>query len=274
MMGSLVLSRNWNRVFSTSLATSKGHSKWQNIKHAKAENDLARSKVIQYYSYRLRLAIRENQNERDPIRNKALAKAIEEAQSMKIPNATIKKAISGNSAEDLKELIYEIISVESSSLIIVGLHRNLNSGQQIMASTLKKHKAIYSQNSLLRQGFYAKKGRFIVKGLESLENAEDMAISCDIEEAEELDQKDRVYQFFCDSLHFAQVKRNLDNYIQENNLTNLEIITAKINYLPSEIITLNKMQTTLFKSLVYKLQDLEGIISVDHNVDFSILDNE
>ena len=52
----------------------KGHSKWQNIKHTKEANDLARSRLAKVYTMKIGIAIRENGNEMDPARNKTLAK--------------------------------------------------------------------------------------------------------------------------------------------------------------------------------------------------------
>ena len=52
----------------------KGHSKWQNIQHTKAEKDGQRSKLAWTYNRKIGVAIRENGNETDPDRNKSLAR--------------------------------------------------------------------------------------------------------------------------------------------------------------------------------------------------------
>ena len=52
----------------------KGHSKWQNIKHVKAEKDGQKSKLAWTYNNKIGMAIRENGNETDPDRNRSLAR--------------------------------------------------------------------------------------------------------------------------------------------------------------------------------------------------------
>jgi len=44
----------------------KGHSKWQNIKHIKAANDLRIGKMCNKYAHLIGVAIRENKMEKNP----------------------------------------------------------------------------------------------------------------------------------------------------------------------------------------------------------------
>jgi len=48
----------------------KGHSKWQNIRHIKAENDLRIARLCHKYSHLIGIAIREHGMEKNPDHNR------------------------------------------------------------------------------------------------------------------------------------------------------------------------------------------------------------
>ena len=52
----------------------KGHSKWANIKHTKAAKDQAFSRLSSRYATLISMAVKDNSNETDPNRNKALSR--------------------------------------------------------------------------------------------------------------------------------------------------------------------------------------------------------
>merc|ERR1711874_76918 len=76
-------------LFQLQFVRYKGHSKFQNIKHIKAARDASLAKLAHRYSNEIAVAVKNNGNEKDPERNKSLARVIKEAYAQGIMKTTI-----------------------------------------------------------------------------------------------------------------------------------------------------------------------------------------
>ncbi|GAU87237.1 hypothetical protein RvY_00121 [Ramazzottius varieornatus] len=91
-LSSFPFSRSSMRFYSFSSSLWKGHSHWQNIQATKGKNDFERSLVMASISRQLRFAVRKN-GSADPKKNSDLAKIMEEAKKLNLPNDSIERVI-------------------------------------------------------------------------------------------------------------------------------------------------------------------------------------
>ena len=118
----------------------KGHSKWQNIKHIKAEKDAQRSKLASLYNTKISIAIRENGNETDPERNRTLGRVLKEAIAQGVMQSTIDKAIKGFKTSSDVEGLFELRGPGRTGLIIEMVGTSEGNMRTILNTTTKKHR--------------------------------------------------------------------------------------------------------------------------------------
>lgn len=106
-----------------------GHSKWNNIKHKKAEIDIKKATVFSRISRLIRAAVREGKSG-DPASNPYLRPILDKAHEVNMPKSNIQKAIDvglGVGANGrVEEVVYEAFGPGGVGMIIVALTDNRN----------------------------------------------------------------------------------------------------------------------------------------------------
>lgn len=103
-----------------------GHNKWSKIKHKKAATDAKKSKLFSMYAKTITIESRRAKGDKsDP----GLAKAIERARGVNMPNDNIERAVArgvGTDSAALEEVIYEAYGPGGAAMIIEGITDNKN----------------------------------------------------------------------------------------------------------------------------------------------------
>lgn len=105
-----------------------GHSKWKQIKHKKAANDLARGKVLTKHAKILQVVGR---NDPNPDTNAVLRSAITNAKADGVPRDNIERVLkklsgAGSEAVQFSENVYEGFGPSGIPLIVASLTDNAN----------------------------------------------------------------------------------------------------------------------------------------------------
>jgi len=177
----------------------KGHSKWQNIQHTKAEKDGQRSKLAWTYNRKIGVAIRENGNETDPDRNRSLARVLKEAIAQGVMQSTIDKAIKGFKSSNDVEGLFELRGPGRTGLIVEMIGSNEGNMRTILNTITKKHQAAIEIGV---KNMFERKGIIICAKSISLEQAEELAIEFG---AEEVEEEDEILNFYTSPLGITQL---------------------------------------------------------------------
>jgi len=122
------------RNFSLSIASSKGHNKWSNIKHIKGARDLEIAKKNQLFRNRIVIAVKANGNNTNTDSNYALRRVLDEAKSQMVPKASIDKALKDAKGEkgDLDvEFLWEVRGPGRAAVLIEVLCKNRSQIQAV-----------------------------------------------------------------------------------------------------------------------------------------------
>jgi len=103
-----------------------GHNKWSKIKHKKAATDAKKSKVFSMHAKTIAVESRRARGDKsDP----GLARAMERARAVNMPNDNIERAVArgvGADSAALEEVIYEAYGPGGAALVIEGITDNKN----------------------------------------------------------------------------------------------------------------------------------------------------
>ena len=103
-----------------------GHNKWSKIKHKKAATDAKKSKVFSIHAKTMAVVSRRARGyKNDP----GLARAMERARAVNMPNDNIERAVLRGVGADnaaLEEVIYEAYGPGGAALVIEGITDNKN----------------------------------------------------------------------------------------------------------------------------------------------------
>ena len=240
----------------------KGHSKWQNIKHNKAQQDakkLARNKL---HANRIVTAIRENGNKADMQYNRPLAKAYAEAIAASVPKATLEKAIKSASDKNvaaLKEIILEVRGPQGCMILVEVLAPNKGETRDIN-TILKKNLGILEQGVLNN---FTRSASVVIEGTDALDldKAEELAIEVGAEDVEQIDSDEGVlFNITCDPNHLVAVKTGLE----KNGAT---VLSAESTFVPSMTCELSGGALKSAEKLINLISENSVVVNVHHNIE-------
>ena len=224
-----------------------GHSHWSNIKRKKEKKDKKRSKKFSRLSKMIMTAVRENDGEKDPDMNPALATAIEKAKKEDMPKDNIEKAIKKGAGEGeegaLKDFTLEVYGPDGLAVILQG-------------ATDNKNRTVSQINQILKPagGKMAKPGSvawlFDRKGVIEIENSEENELMAIEAGAEDIKQKEDTLLIYTAPDELSEVKKKI------KEKTNIE--SAKLGYKPKADTTSRKE----YQSFLEELEDHEEIEQV------------
>ena len=236
-----------------------GHSKWHSIQARKGKADAARGKIFTKIGREISVAAKGNPN---PDTNSKLADAIAKAKANNMPNDNIQRCIKKAAGElgsaNYETLVYEGYGVGGSALIINTLTDNKNRTAGDVRSTLSKGGGELGSTGCVSYMF-DNKGLLVVERTVGLD--EDTVTEYAIDAgADDIVVQDDAYEIYTSPAAFSGVRK----YLEEKGLSFLE---ADVRMIPQSKITLSEENTEKFIKLLDKLEDLDDVQDVYHNVE-------
>lgn len=236
-----------------------GHSKWHNIQAKKGKTDAARAAVFTKIGRELAVAAKGNPN---PDTNSKLADVIAKAKAANMPNENIKRSIAKAAGElgdkEYKELTYEGYGVAGSAVIIKTLTDNVNRTAGDIRSTMGKCGGQMGSTGCVSYMF-ENKGVFVIEKTVALDE-DKMMEYCLEAEADDYTVEDDVYEVFTAPEKWSSARK----YFEDKGVTFLE---AEIKMIPQNYITLPDDKLETFLRMLDKLEELDDVQSVYHNVE-------
>lgn len=236
-----------------------GHSKWHNIAAKKGKTDAARGAMFTKIGRELAVAAKGNPN---PDTNSKLADVIAKAKAANMPNENIKRSIAKAAGElgdkDYKELTYEGYGVAGSAVIIKTLTDNVNRTAGDIRSTMSKCGGQMGNTGCVSYMFDTK-GVIVIERTVALDE-DTMMEYCLEAEAEDYTAEDDVYEITTTSEKFSSVRK----YFEDKGVVFLE---AAIKMVPQNYITLDGEKLATFNKMLEKLDELDDVQDVYHNVE-------
>ncbi len=236
-----------------------GHSKWHNIQAKKGKTDAARAAVFTKIGRELAVAAKNNPN---PDTNAKLADVIAKAKAANMPNENIKRSIAKAAGEigdkDYKELTYEGYGVGGSAVIIKTLTDNVNRTAGDIRSTMGKCGGQMGNNGCVSYMF-DNKGILVIERTVALDE-DTMMEYCLEAGADDYVALDDVYEVYTSPENWSAARK----YFEEKKVTFLE---AEIKMIPQNYITLDPDKLETFQKMLDRLEELDDVQSIYHNVE-------
>ncbi|MCH5148514.1 MAG: YebC/PmpR family DNA-binding transcriptional regulator [Clostridiales bacterium] len=236
-----------------------GHSKWHNIQAKKGKTDAARAAVFTKIGRELAVAAKSNPN---PDTNSKLADVIAKAKAANMPNENIKRCIAKAAGElgdkDYKELTYEGYGVGGSAVIIKTLTDNVNRTAGDIRSTMGKCGGQMGNTGCVSYMF-DNKGVLVIERTVALDE-DTMMEYCLEAGADDYVVLDDAYEVYTTPENWSVARK----YFEDKKVTFLE---AEIKMVPQNYITLDSEKLETFKRMLDKLDELDDVQSIYHNVE-------
>ncbi len=236
-----------------------GHSKWHNIQAKKGKTDAARGAIFTKLGRELAVAAKGNPN---PDTNSKLADVIAKAKAANMPNDNIKRSIARAAGElrdkEYKELIYEGYGVGGAAVIINTLTDNVNRTAGDVRSAMSKCGGQMGSTGCVSYMF-DKKGYLAVERTPDLDEDKMMEYCLDAG-ADDYTVQDDAYEVYCSAEEFSSVRSSLES-------KGVNFFEAEVKMIPQNYITLDADKLETFKKMLDKLNELDDVQSIYHNVD-------
>ena len=243
-----------------------GHSKWHNIQAKKGKTDAARGAIFTKLGREIAVAAKGNPN---PATNSKLADAIAKAKAANMPNDTIKRSIARAAGEmgdkEYKELTYEVYGVGGSAVIITTLTDNVNRTAGDVSSTMSKCGGQMGKPGCVSYMF-DEKGYLAVERTPALDD-DTMMEYCLEAGADDYTAEDDAYEVYCAPENFSAVR----SYLEGKGVNFFEAAVKKI---PQNYISLDAEKQATFVKMLDKLNELDDVQEVFHNVELPEDDEE
>ena len=235
-----------------------GHSKWNNIKRKKEKTDAQRAKVFTKMGREIAVAVKEGGP--DPASNGKLRDVIAKAKASNVPNDNIERIIKKSAGDktEYESIIYEGYGPGGVAVIVETLTDNRNR----TASAMRYYFDKYGGN-LGTQGCVA--FMFSRKGIIDVEadskSEEEILEDCFEAGGEDMEIEDGVAEITADPSLLRTVREYFEN-------KNYKLLSADVDYLPSNYITLNDSeQLKQMGQMLEKIDDDDDVQNYWHNLE-------
>lgn len=225
----------------------------------KGKTDAARGAIFTKIGRELAVAAKGNPN---PDTNSKLADVIAKAKAANMPNENIKRSIAKAAGElgdkDYKELTYEGYGIAGSAVIIKTLTDNVNRTAGDIRSTMSKCGGQMGNTGCVSYMF-DNKGIIVIEKTVALDE-DTMMEYCLEAEAEDFVASDDVYEITTTPESFSSVRK----FFEDKGVMFLE---ASIKMVPQNYITLDSEKLATFNKMLDKLEELDDVQDIYHNVE-------
>ena len=236
-----------------------GHSKWNNIKNKKAKGDAERSKIFTKIGREIAVAVKAGGP--DINSNSKLYDVVQKAKANNMPNDNITRSIKKASGElstvDYFEIVYEGYGIGGSAVIVECLTDNKN-------RTAGDVRCAFDKNGGNLGGTNCVSYMFDRRGVVVAENTvgldDDTAFELAIEAgADDVSIEDGMVEMTCDVSMLGAVR---DAVV----LKGLNLVSAEMEWIPQNMITLDGDNLVRFQKMLDLLEDNDDVQEVYHNV--------
>lgn len=239
-----------------------GHSKWATIKRAKGAADAKRGKIFSVLSKDITLAARDGGG--DPEFNPRLRTVIAKAKTNNMPADNIDRAIKKGTGElpgvTYEELLYEGYGAGGVGIIVEITTDNKNRSASEVRSTMSKNGGnLAGVGSVAFQ--FDRKGQFIIDSSKITEEVlMDLALEAG---AEDIQNEETHYEVVCPLSEYDTLSQALSEH-------GVETDSSELAYLPNIMVPIeDKDVARKVLHLIEKLDDLEDVKAVHHNMDIA-----
>ena len=238
-----------------------GHSKWAQIKHAKAVTDHRRGKQFTRLAREVIVAARQGGG--DPDANFRLRMAVQRAKDANMPNDNIERAIKRGTGESddgvqMIEAIYEGYGPGGVAIMLETLTDNRNRTVSDVRTTLTRAGGNLAESGAVSWQF-EKKGVITVETSE--EEAEDLALVAIDAGADDFDSYDSTLQLFSTPETLEEVRSALES-------EDASISSSEVSLIPSHTVPLDNRAAGQILRLLDQLEELDDVQKIYSNADF------
>ena len=235
-----------------------GHSKWANIKHRKSANDAKRGKLFGKLIKEITAAAK--QGGASPESNPRLRLAIQNAKGANVPKDNIERAInkgSGAEAAAYTEITYEGYAPHGVAIIVECMTDNLNRTVAAVRAAFTKYSGSLGKSGSL-SFLFDRKGIFSL-AKEAVTDEETLTLALIEAGAAAIELEEGFWYIDCPLEDFGSVQKALEQ---------LEVIptAGALQYVPHTWVTLKEEEAATVMKLIEKLEDLEDVQRVYHNL--------
>jgi YebC/PmpR family DNA-binding regulatory protein len=234
-----------------------GHSKWKNIKHAKAATDAKRGALFTKLIREITVAAKSGGG--DPDSNPRLRIAIETARSQSMPKDNIERAIKKGTGElegvDYTEVLYEAYGPGGSALMIQALTDNpTRTVAEIRAKLSRNGGNLGTANSVAF--LFDRKG---VVSIERSRGEEDAVMEAALDAgADDFVAEPEGYTVYTEPSQLHAVKQALD-------AKGLVAADAALEWVPKSRVSVTGDAAKQLAKLIDTLEDLDDVQKVEGN---------
>ncbi|MDX2183950.1 MAG: YebC/PmpR family DNA-binding transcriptional regulator [Gemmatimonadaceae bacterium] len=234
-----------------------GHSKWKNIKHAKAATDAKRGALFTKLIREITVAAKSGGG--DPDSNPRLRIAIETARSQSMPKDNIERAIKKGTGElegvDYTEVLYEAYGPGGSALMIQALTDNpTRTVAEIRAKLSRNGGNLGTSNSVAF--LFDRKG---VVSIERSRGEEDTVMEAALDAgADDFVAEPEGYTVYTEPSQLHAVKQALD-------AKGLVAAEAALEWVPKSRVSVSGEAAKQLAKLIDTLEDLDDVQKVEGN---------
>lgn len=236
-----------------------GHSKWHNIQAKKGKTDAQRGKIFTKLGRELAVAVKEGGP--DPSSNTRLRYAIDKAKQSNMPSDVINRAIKKASGElnsvNFESITYEGYGIAGSAVIVECLTDNKNRTAGDVRHCFDKFGGSLGSNGCVSYLFKSK-GIIIIEKKDGLDFDSVFMQAVDAG-ADDIVEEDDAFTIITKNDNLLKVKSNLEN-------SGLIVVSSDIELVPDLYIELDEDKFETFQKMIEKLEDLDDVQQVYHNV--------
>ena len=238
-----------------------GHSKWAQIKHAKAVTDHRRGKLFTRLAREVIVAARQGGG--DPDANFRLRMAVQRAKDANMPNENIERAIKRGIGEaddgmQMIEAVYEAYGPGGVAIMLETLTDNRNRTVSDVRTTITRAGGNLAESGAVSWQF-EKKGVITVEASE--DEAEDLTLVAIDAGAEDFDSYDSTLQLFSTPETLEDVRSALES-------NDASISSSEISLIPSHTVPLDNRSARQILRLLDQLEELDDVQRIYSNADF------
>ena len=237
-----------------------GHSKWANIKHKKAAQDVKRGKIFTKLIREITISAKLGGIEPDD--NPRLRAAIDKALSANMTKETIWRAadrgIGGGDNDNVDELVYEGYGPGGVAILVEAMTNNKNRTVAEIRHAFSKLGGNLGTDGSVAY-LFTKRGQIVVRS-EDEETLIEAALDAGAHDV--IHKKNGFFDVATTQNNVIEVKDALIN-------SGFEVLRAEISLVPSTLVELEKECGHKVMRLIEILEDLDDVQNVFTNADFT-----